>query len=304
MVTVVITTCKRTPDLVERAILSVIHQLYTEWELMVIDDSPSDWELRNKVSDMVLSYSAKNNIQYIPNETNKGACFSRNVGLMRAKGKYIGYLDDDDEWLPEKLTKQVKALDESSEDVALVYGPFYRKIIETGEIELLERPLLSGMLYDELMHRGNIFGGMSMPLMRTQCVIDVGGFDELMQSVQDMDLWLRLAKQYKIISIPYPLVVYYEYKGERISNNPLKKIAGLQRLYSKNMDYLLANKELYRKTKSSLIPFYLLAGNYKGAISIWKEMTTIDPFRVWPNIKEIIHIFIYMIRKGIKPKAN
>ncbi len=289
MVTVVITTCKRKPEILHRAIKSVEGQTYTNWELIVVDDSPPDWPQRHEVGRTVRSIFSNNRIVYIENKSNSGACYSRNEGLKLANGEYIAYLDDDDEWLPEKLQKQVEALDMASDDVALVYGPFYEQNEETKEIKQIDVPLLSGFLYEELMKQGNFFGGMSMPMMRTKCVIDIGGFDEMMQAVQDMDLWLRIAQKYRVISISTPLINYHVYPGEKISNNPQKKIAGLMRLAEKNKDYLMRNKPVQWRRNRVLIPYLLKADKKKEARRICIKNFILCPLRVKSNFSMIIH---------------
>ena len=292
MITVIITTCKRKPNIINRAIYSVIEQTYKEWELIVIDDSPNDWPLRIEVGNTVKKYADSYNIKYIPNERNCGACYSRNIGLQRAKGEYIAYLDDDDEWLPEKLEKQLYALDRATEDTALVYGPYYKLVEKTGEKTLVECPLLTGKLYEELMQKGNFMGGMSMPLMRTKSVIDVGGFDELMQSAQDMDLWLRLTKKFNVISISCPLVIYHIYDGEQITNNPQKKLAGLQRLNEKNRSFLLKNRTVYWKRVGLLIPYLIQLGNKKKAYRIWIHTVCLCPYKFIPNLINLVKIIL------------
>lgn len=292
MITVVITTCKREPDIVKRAVQSVTEQTFSDWELILIDDSPIDYVYRSDIETMVKQFENKYNITYIANEVNSGACFSRNVGLNLAKGEYIAFLDDDDEWLPEKLEKQVNALSTAESRVALVYGPYYKIIDETKEIKKVDLPLLSGMLFEELMKRGNFLGGMSMPMMKTACVKDVGGFDNLMQSAQDMDLFLRIAQCYEIISINCPLVYYHMHSGEQITTNPQKKIAGLERLIEKNKDYIEQHKEIKWQWNMGLIQYYILAGRKKEAFSIWKKTIILCPNQVIRNLKKLIRFII------------
>ena len=105
LVTAVITTHKRTPELVERALKSILAQTYENIEVFVIDDSPEEYELRSAVKNMIESYAEKN-VTYIAHDKCMGACAARNTGLEAAKGEFIGFLDDDDEWLPTKLEKQ------------------------------------------------------------------------------------------------------------------------------------------------------------------------------------------------------
>ena len=300
MVTVVITTCNRNPDIVERAIRSVIEQTYKDWELIVIDDSPCEYSRRDDVREMIIRYSLDYRIIYIQNERNSGACYSRNVGLNSAGGKYIAFLDDDDEWVTDKIQKQVNALEQENEDVALVYCRFYRMIDELNQKVIVDLPLYKGNLYDRLMAEGNFIGGMSMPLMKTQCVKSVGGFDEKMQSLQDMDLWLRIAQKFKITSIEDPLIIYHVHGVGQISFNPCKKIAGINGLIEKNNIYLRKHKHSMWRLKQSLINHYLTLGDTRKAFAIWKEVVLIIPYRVIPNIIELIKIITYRVRKREK----
>ena len=288
-VSIVMTTCKREPQIVERAIRSIAAQTYKDWELIVIDDSPDDYEYRNEVKACVFSV-INHNLDYVCNAENKGACYSRNIGLNKAKGSYIAYLDDDDEWLSDKIEKQVKALDNSDCQTALVYGPFYK--IEEGKEgrQLITLEGKSGMVYDTLMEKGNIIGGMSMPLLRTSCVKAVGGFDELMQSAQDIDLWIRIAKKYKVVYLEEPLVNYYFHVGEQITKNPQKKIAGLERLLEKNREFLEKHPQLLWKRTIALIPYYCSAGMKSRALAKWKEAVILCPNKWCRNLKELFRI--------------
>lgn len=292
MVTVVITTCKREPEIVKRAINSVIAQTYKDWELLIVDDSPSEYIYRETIKDLVLSFSSINSeIYYYPNEINSGASYSRNKGIKYAKGKYIAFLDDDDEWLPEKLEKQVDALEKSSDNVALVYQPYYKIIQEKNETHVVQSPLKNGMLYESLLQNGNYIGGMSVPLIRTTCIKNVGGFDNCMHVAEDLDIWLRLAKQYEIISISEPLVRYYIHSGEQLTGNAIKAIAGIERLNEKNKDYLHNHKKTLWKRQLFLIKFYIQCGKRKEAVKLWISSVCLYPLGIRDNIKELIRIF-------------
>lgn len=292
MVTVVITTYKRKLDIVERAIRSVVAQTYRDWELIVVDDSPEDYEYRLEIKKMVNRYANDYQVVYHANPKSSGACFSRNVGLEMARGEFIAYLDDDDEWVPSKLERQTEAMNNADGHVALVYCPYYSIDEETGQKKAVKKPMRSGMLYEYLLEVGNIFGGMSMPLMRTACVKDVGGFDILMQSAQDIDLWLRLAKKYPVIYLDEPLVNYYIHGGDQISTNPYKRIAGLTRLNEKNRDYLETHKKAKWKREMGLIEFYVQAGERKEALKIWANTFRLCPARMKENLKELARIMI------------
>jgi len=109
-VSVVIPTCNR-PDLLPRAIKSVLAQTYQDFEIIVVDDG------REKSSENVVAGIGDARLKYIKQTDKKGGSAARNTGIKAAAGDFIAFLDDDDEWLPEKLDKQVRGLDGCDKDV-------------------------------------------------------------------------------------------------------------------------------------------------------------------------------------------
>lgn len=104
LVTAVITTHRRPPEIVERALKSVLGQTYQNIEVLVVDDSPEEFTMRSAVKSMVESYGDRN-VTYIAHERCLGACAARNTGLEAARGEFIGYFDND-EWMPSKIEDQ------------------------------------------------------------------------------------------------------------------------------------------------------------------------------------------------------
>lgn len=117
MISIIITTYKREVGILQRAIKSVLAQTYKELELIVVDDSPATYAHREAIRKYVTSISEIPTL-YIQHERNMGACIARNTGIDNSSGEYICFLDDDDEWLPQKLEKQLQMF---REDVGLVY---------------------------------------------------------------------------------------------------------------------------------------------------------------------------------------
>lgn len=94
---------------IERTMNSVLAQTYPNWEMLLVDDCSPDGS-----AEIIRSYAEKDpRFKYIKLENNSGAAIARNVGLENAKGRYIAYLDADDIWLPEKLERQVKFMEEN-----------------------------------------------------------------------------------------------------------------------------------------------------------------------------------------------
>ena len=100
VVSVIIPTYNRA-HLIGRAIRSVLDQTYQDWELIVVDDASTD-----DIPGIVKGFT-DGRVKYIRHDENKGAAAARNTGIQAARGAYIAFLDSDDEWLPEKLERQV-----------------------------------------------------------------------------------------------------------------------------------------------------------------------------------------------------
>lgn len=96
-----------TASYIKQTIQSVLDQTYTNWELIIVDDCSTD--NTNEVVDTIKDCR----IHYFKNEKNSGAAISRNKALREAKGQWIAYLDSDDLWMPEKLEKQIKFMEEN-----------------------------------------------------------------------------------------------------------------------------------------------------------------------------------------------
>ena len=96
-----------TAPYIKQTIQSVLDQTYTNWELIIVDDYSTD------NTDEVVDTIKDCRIRYFKNEKNSGAAISRNKALRKAKGQWIAYLDSDDLWMPEKLEKQIKFMEEN-----------------------------------------------------------------------------------------------------------------------------------------------------------------------------------------------
>lgn len=111
---------------VAQSIESVLSQTYPHWELLIVDDVSTD----NSV-EIVNEYASRDErIRLLCNATNSGAAESRNYALREAKGKWIAFLDSDDLWMPEKLEKQIRFMEENGYHFSYTQ---YRQISEDGD---------------------------------------------------------------------------------------------------------------------------------------------------------------------------
>ena len=222
LVSIIITTYERNEKVIKRAIDSVFNQTYKNWELIVVDDNKKDEVSKNVQT--ILNEINDTRIIYIKNEENMGSAKSRNHGIEKSKGKYITFLDDDDEWEKEKLEKQLKKI--LSDHSALVYCDYYY-IDKNGKMNIRksDKQNLPGSNDFERLLCCNFIGSTSFPLIKTSVLKSVGGFNKDLQSSQDHELWLRIAQKYEISYINEPLVKYY-FTDIAITRSIDKKIQG------------------------------------------------------------------------------
>ena len=241
MVSAIITTYKRPPEVVERAAKSVLNQTYSDVELIIVDDSPASYELRDSVHYMASSLGER--VTYVQHEKNMGACAARNTGIKHAKGEFVAFLDDDDEWLPEKIEKQLSVM-EKNKSAALVYCGRYTYIVSEDKTIEENVEFHSGKVYEKLI-LNNFIGSTSFPLIRKSVAEKLGGFDVNMKAAQDCEFWLRIAREYDVDYVPEPLVRYYIHEGEQITKDFRKKVEALERLENLNSDYLKKHPKAY-----------------------------------------------------------
>ena len=292
LVSAIITTYKRTPTMLERAINSVLNQTYKNIELIVVDDSPQTYEFKEDVKKFVESLGA--NVRYISHKENLGACAARNTGFKNCKGEFVAFLDDDDEWFSEKIEKQLEVFKNKS-DVALVYCGHKTINDSNSQITTAKTKFLSGYLYDKLIF-DNYVGSTSFPLIKRDAFEKAGGFDTLMMSAQDYDLWLRIAKKYCIDFVAEPLVYYHVHNGEQISKSYKNKICGLERINEKNKEFLMQNRRAWMINNIVITQYYAAAGDWRKALKIWWKCFLKCPYALMVNAKYLIKILVNIIK--------
>ena len=174
-----------------------------------------------------------------------------------------------------------------------------------GTVSLQNVEFIKGRVFDRLI-MGNFIGSTSFPLMRTAYLREVGGFDPLMQSAQDCDVWLRLAEKYEISYVEDSLVIYHMHPGEQISKNYKKRIAGQERLNAKNAEYLRGNRKARWIRTMKLVPEYARDKQYGKAQRLWLQAAFTYPMCVKTNLRYLYSIWCVSIenRKKEKLKPN
>lgn len=204
---------------IEKAIQSVLDQMYKDVEVIVVDDGSTD----DTVS-AVKSIKDKR-VKCISLGKNSGACMARNKGIEVAQGRYIAFQDSDDIWKPGKLEKQIAIL--KKEPVDLVFCAFERvRGTEKAILPLLDEGYVSR---EKLLERSLV---STQTLVGKRECFDTIIFDEKMPRLQDYDITIRLSGKFKFYFINEPLVKMYV-GSDSISRSSIKMLNAEQRIFSK-----------------------------------------------------------------------
>ncbi|MCK5188912.1 MAG: glycosyltransferase [Methylococcales bacterium] len=220
--------------LLKRALTSVYKQTYSEYEIIVIDDGSTDG-----TAEMVQKWFP--DVRYFY-QSNKGVSASRNKGLEMAIGGWIAFLDSDDEWLPQKLEKQIELLKST---------PDY-KICHTEEIWIRDGIRVNQM--KKHMKTGGWIFPQCLPLcamspssILIHCSVfeDVGNFDITLPACEDYDLWLRITAKYPVRYIEEPQIIKYGGHEDQLS----KKYWGMDRYRIYALQGILSGNTLNQDNK-------------------------------------------------------
>ncbi|MFL2060978.1 glycosyltransferase family 2 protein [Marinilactibacillus psychrotolerans] len=221
-VSVIIPTFKRSTYL-KRAIDSVLSQTYSNIEIIVVDDNDPETEYRKETKELMLSFSDYTNIIYLEHEHNKNGSAARNTGIRASSGEYITFLDDDDEFLSNKIELQVKKMEQLDESWGGCYTG-YKKIGESGSIQESKEKREGNILVIALMR--NLFvGSGSNLLFRRKAVEAIGEFDESFIRNQDFEFLVRICHKYKIAYVDScELLIHYEIRENKRSFDEIVRI--------------------------------------------------------------------------------
>lgn len=242
---IIITTYKRSNFLV-RAIESCLMQDFQgEKEIIIVDDNGDGTPCQIETHDIIRDYICKNQIKYIVNKVNKGACAARNTGAEKAKGEYLLFLDDDDEFLPDKLSKQISFLRENKEYDA--HACAFLKKRDGKDFPSTDGFPIIGDLRNYLMY-GNVYTPMFC--IKKDVFLEIGGFEEI-PKFQDMYfICIFLEKGKMIYSGKEYLFIQHDHRQERISN---KSITNAQIAVSKFKQLANKHKDLFSGTEWKIV---------------------------------------------------
>lgn len=271
-VSVIIPTYNRS-ELLKKAVKSLKKQSHQNFEIIIIDDFSTD-DTAQVVKEM-----DDERIVYLKHDINKGGSEARNTGIRQATGSFIGFLDSDDQWLPDKLEKQLKQF-EGKPDVGVIYTGV-QVVNENNQPTRKIVPEYKGEILSKLFE-SNCIDTTSSVLVKKEVLERVQGFDASLPSCQDWDLYIRLAQVTKFDFVKESMVLFYHHSGERITTNKKSVLKGHLSIFEKY-------KELARKQRKSTFHRFIL--------TIWKVI-----FRtgILAQNKETIRLSREVLAEGFK----
>lgn len=281
LVSCIIPTYKRSDTLL-RAVRSILNQTYKNLEIIVVDDNePNDkysLEVQKKLNTIT-----DDRLKYLQQERHINGAAARNVGIRAAQGEYIAFLDDDDEWIENKLEVQIRELESNTEFNAI--SCLYT-IYKNGE------PIRKCALYSkENLHKKVIDRSVSIftstVLFRKQSLDESGYFDENLLRHQDLQLLLDFLYVNKMLVLhEYLVLLHVDDSGNR--PNLDKFIEVKQQFFKKISSHL----EIYNKSeqKNILASHYfeiiLVALREKKLVVIFKYL-----IKIGPNVQAYKNLF-------------
>ena len=234
-ISVVIPTLNRCFTL-PRAIESVLQQALMPCEVIVVDNGSSDGTLE--------LLKSKYPTVRILHEKKIGVSAARNTGIKAARGRWVALLDSDDEWLPNKLQRQIESYIDCGDSV---------RVIHTNEL-WIKNNLLVNQLKKHQKTGGNIFNqclqlcciSPSSVLLRKDLFNDFGYFDENLPACEDYDLWLRICSEEEVLFVDENLIIKYGGHDDQLSH----RYWAMDRFRVFSLEKLILSGELSLKNRT------------------------------------------------------
>lgn len=231
IVSVIVPTYKRDTYFIERTIKSILNQTYQNIEIVIVDDNGKGSEKQIEISSFLEEkYYKEKRIKYIVNENNSGGCITRNTGIKNSVGSYITFLDDDDEYLPEKIKNQVDYMINNSLDMSFTN---LKLVNDKGEtVDFRSYDFLDSLENDYLlrMHLTRHLTGTPTFMYKRKPLLDIEGFDDVIMGQEFFLMYKSIKSRMKIGYLNDCSVIAYRHNEGGISHGK-NKILGEKRLF-------------------------------------------------------------------------
>ncbi|WP_280770554.1 glycosyltransferase family 2 protein [Salipaludibacillus daqingensis] len=209
----VITPSYNSEKFISKTINSVLQQTYQNWEMIIVDDASSD-----ETVSLINEYKEKDRrIRVVPLEENKGAANARNIGIRESTGRFIAFLDSDDEWMPEKIEKQLSFM--LKKNIGFSHTA-YSIVDETGQWIKASEKVPPSTNYKDLLKQNTI--GCLTVMLDKEKVGEVEMVD--IRARQDYVLWLEITKKGQLAYGLNESLAKYRQMSSSLSSNKLNMV--------------------------------------------------------------------------------
>lgn len=276
-VSVIVPTHNRA-DLLPRAIDSLFAQTYGDYEILIVDDCSLD-----NTQDVIAGF-ADPRIRSFRHDRNRGQSAAINTGIAHARGEYVGFLDDDDEWLPGKLAGQVALLDASSPKVALVYGWMDRVDDSDGRVTPSYRNTVEGDIFESALAL-SIPGPTIVLLIRSSVAREVGGMDESVLRHNDVDLISRIAKRYHAVVLREVVArAHFAHSYERMGEDNPRNLSAAAAFLRGHLAKFAPDLDERPRARAAVLrrlaSVEMMLGNRRAALGAIASASKLDPLGV------------------------
>lgn len=233
-VSIILPTRNRAKTL-KRAVDSVLNQSFADFELVIVNDGSTDH------SKQLLDDACEDErVRCYHFEHSRGAGAARNCGIENSTSPFVAFQDSDDEWYPDKLSMQLESINKSGAGV--VYSHMLRIDCAGNESTFLAPDNVFEDIYDTDLYKYHVENiGIQSCLIKRECLIESGLFNERMPALEDLELFIRLGKVCTFQRIDLTLVKYHE--GEGLSSNINAQIQARKMLFQMYKQELGCNKK-------------------------------------------------------------
>ena len=294
-VSVIITTHNRA-NLLPRAVCSVLTQTFTDYEIIIVDDASTD------CTQEVIDRFDDPRIRSIRHEINRRQSASINTGIAHAKGEYIAFLDDDDEFTPTSLTDRLAVIESAPSQVALVYGWGDKFNDATGKRTQGRRLALKGVEAFEYALTGINIGSTSTLLVRTSAAKDIGGFDEHLRAGNDSFFICSIGQKYEITFLPKVIMIYHiEHGSHRMTDIDEEQRISIDTHFDLHINKFSCELEKRPKTHASLLRlrsvYAMEYGRVSESISSCIKALKLHPLNIGNlhHLLRLIKVFIFYV---------
>ncbi|MCK4918258.1 MAG: glycosyltransferase family 2 protein [Candidatus Pacebacteria bacterium] len=301
IISIIIPTYNR-PELLRRAIKSVLNQTFQRFEIIVVDDGLV--ERANKIIKEIDDLR----VVYIQHKENRGASAARNTGNEKARGEFVTFLDDDDEFYPEKLKKQLEIMKKFGKQIDYTFclADIYSQ--QTGDFSYTQKYDLeegTGSFFEEALSMNMAVATPSIFCKREKA-LEIGVFDVTFPNAEDRDFFIRLSKNSKGFFLNQSLVKvnFSDSEKVRLSGNLEFRIKGREKLLEK-YNYDLTKRPKVLAKHLLLLAFLCQKNNdFKKANDLFFRGWKLNK-RDFRFLKQILkNLFLHFFYKTLKKKTN